>query len=108
MKKLITILIIISLLTGCSTAGGFYKKDDVEHGEFSVGNTVLGVVGAVGVVLGVKKLSEDGGGNSYSSTGYAWDYQPGNNQWVCRNKSNGQYANKVNCNGLPYVDNWTN
>lgn len=95
------------MLSACSTAGGIYKKDDAEHGEFSAGRTILGVIGAVGIVLGAKELSKSGGGgNSYADTGYAWDYQPGNRQWACRNKANGQYANKEKCNGLPYVDNW--
>jgi hypothetical protein len=112
MKKLTSSILILSLLAGCSTAGGIYKNGDHEHGEFSAGNTILGIVGVVGVVLGVKALSDSeeerggGGGYSYFDTGYAWDYQPGNNQWVCRDKSNGQYAYKSNCKGLSLIDNW--
>jgi hypothetical protein len=105
--RAIALALIISILSACSTNGGMYKKGDAENGEFSPGKTILGVVGAVAVVLGVKELSKNGGGgNSYANTGYAWDYQPGNGQWVCRNKANGQYAFKENCNGVPYVDNW--
>ncbi len=104
--KAIAIALIISILSACSTKGGMYKKDDPQHGEFSAGNTILGIVGAAAAVLGVKELSKNGGGNSYANSGYAWDYQPGNGQWVCRNKANGQYSYLENCNGLPYVDNW--
>ena len=72
--RAIAIALIISILSACSTNGGIYKKDDPQHGEFSAGNTILGVVGAVAVVLGVKELSKNGGGgNSYANTGYAWD-----------------------------------
>lgn len=39
-------------------------------------------------------------------TDYAWDYEPGNGQWVCRNKSNGQYVSIGNCSGIPKVDYW--
>jgi hypothetical protein len=107
MNRAISLILIICFLTACSTTGGMYKKDDAENGEFSPGRTLLGVIGAVGLVLGAKELSKNGGGgSSYADTGYAWDYQPGNGQWACRNKANGQYAHREKCNGLPYVDNW--
>lgn len=94
----------MSFLVGCSTSGGIYKPDDPTNGEFSVGRTLLGVVGVIGVVAAAR--NSGGGGGSYAESGYAWDYQPGNGQWVCRDKANGQYANRDNCNGLPIVDNW--
>ena len=107
MMRAIAIWLIISILSACSTAGGMYKKDDAENGDFSAGRTILGVIGVVGIVLEARELGKSGGGgSSYADTGYAWDYQPGNGQWVCRNKANGQYSLKEKCNGLPYVDNW--
>ena len=45
----------------------------------------------VGVLAAV--AAEKGGGNSYPNSSYAWDYQPGNRQWCCRDSANGQYAN---------------
>jgi hypothetical protein len=101
MKKLALLLIIFSLLTGCSTSGGIYSKDDATHGEFSAGRTLLSIIAVAGAVALAK---EKGGG--YAAPGYAWDYQPGNGQWVCRDGANGQYANNDNCAGLPMVDNW--
>ena len=103
MKKFALLLIIFSLLIGCSTSGGIYSKDDATHGEFSPGRTFLGILAVAGAVA-VAKESQGGGG--YVASGYAWDYQPGNGQWVCRDKANGQYALKENCAGLPFVDNW--
>ena len=36
----------------------------------------------------------------------SWDYQPGNDQWVCRQHATGQYTEIDNCSGKPMVDNW--
>lgn len=102
MKKLIAISLVAALLAGCSTAGGIYKRGDAENGEFSLGKTLLSVIAVAGAVAVVRK----GGGGSYAESGYAWDYQPGNGQWVCRDKSNGRYAYKENCAGAPVVDHW--
>lgn len=106
MKKLISIILIISFLAGCSTTGGWYSKDDPSNNEFSIVNSALGVVGAAAAVVGIAAAANGGGGNSFAQSGYAWDYQPGNAQWVCRNKANGQYAYSSNCRGMPYIDNW--
>lgn len=103
MKKTVVSLVIAALLAGCSTAGGIYKAGDPQNGEFSPGRTILGVLAVVGAVAVAR--GGGGGGGSYDQ-GYAWDYQPGNGQWVCRNKSNGQYAYAYNCDGVPKVDYW--
>lgn len=110
-KKIIIWATLISFLSGCSTAGGWYKKDDPKHGQFSAVNSVFAVVGVAVIVAGAAAASKNSGGgggsNSYTSDyGYAWDYQPGNNQWVCRDKSNGQYAYKENCANEPFIDHW--
>ncbi|MDG1454005.1 MAG: hypothetical protein P8Q17_06190 [Methylophilaceae bacterium] len=106
LAKYIVNIIIISMIFGCSTTGGIYKKGDSENGEFSIGKTVLGVVGVVGAVLAIGAAANGAGGNSYAAQTYARDYQPGNGQWVCRNAANGQYAYEYQCNGQPYVDGW--
>lgn len=106
MKKLISIFLILTTLASCSTNGGWYSKSDANNSEFSLVNTTLGVGAAALAVIGISAASKGGGGNSYAQSGYAWDYQPGNGQWVCRNRANGQYAYASNCNGMPYVDNW--
>ncbi len=107
MRKLLSIVLMSSLISGCPTQGGWYKKGDPVHGEFSTVNSIGAVLGAAVIVGGAAAASKGGGGSSsYSDTGYAWDYQPGNNQWVCRNRANGQYAYKENCAGQPFVDNW--
>lgn len=101
MRRLTCALAILALLAGCSTAGGIYKSGDSENGEFSVGRTVLTVLGVLAV--GAAARNGGGGGGAY---GYAWDYQPMNRQWVCRSRANGEYADQQNCAGLPMVDNW--
>ncbi len=100
MRKVIINFLLITFLCGCSTAGGIYKKDDPENGEFSVVRSTLGLAAVVGVIVAIGK---SGGG---FQSQFAWDYQPGNNQWVCRNRYNGQYVELYNCNGQPFADNW--
>jgi hypothetical protein len=97
------LLLLVSVLVGCSTSGGMYKEGDAEHGEFSAGRTALTILGIIGAAAVAKNA---GGGGGYADEGYAWDYQPGNRQWVCRNKTNGQYAYTYNCDGVPQVDYW--
>ena len=80
-----------------------YKSGDSKNGEFSVGRTAVTVLGILGAAAAVRNGGGGGGSQDY---GYAWDYQPGNGQWVCRDKSNGQYANKSKCAGVPMVDYW--
>lgn len=100
-KFICTVLIALNIF-GCSTNGGIYKSGDAKDGEFSAGRTALTVLG----VIGAAAIAKGGGGGGYQDQGYAWDYQPGNGQWVCRNKANGQYAHVSNCASLPKVDNW--
>jgi hypothetical protein len=105
MKNTLVIVLILSTLFGCSTQGGWYNKDDSVHNEFSIVNSALSIVGVAAAVVTASSLA-GGGGNSFTNSGYAWDYQPGSGQWVCRNKANGQYAYSSNCNGQPHIDNW--
>ena len=100
MKFLCCLLLCIQL-AGCSTSGGIYQKDDPTHGEFSPGRTALSILGVAAAVAAAK-----GGGGGYQAQGYAWDYLPGNGQWACRNRANGEFANLEYCDGLPMVDNW--
>ena len=89
-------LIIILFISSCSTKQGFYDSDDPDHDEFSVVNTVLSVGAAAAIIIGGKEVV-DSMGNSYSGDSYAWDWQPGNQTWVCRNRNNGQYASHDKC-----------
>jgi len=50
MKFIIPIILILNILTGCSTAGGIYKKNDLKNGEFSFARTALSVLSIVAVV----------------------------------------------------------
>ena len=106
MKKLICLLLITFQAAGCSTSGGMYKSGDSTHGELSVGRTAVTVLGVLGAAAAIRKGGGGGGGGQ--EYGYAWDYQPGNRQWVCRDKSNGQYARKENCAGMAAVDHCPN
>lgn len=101
-RLIICLLVSVSLLGGCSTTGGMYKKDDPQNGEFSIVNTIVTTAAVVGAIL-LLANSDGGGGGGVT---YARDYQPGNNQWVCRNKANGEYADAAHCEGLPFVDAW--
>jgi len=105
MKKLVCLLLIAFQAAGCSTSGGMYKSGDSTHGELSVGRTAVTVLGVLGAAAAIRKGGGGGGGGQ--EQGYAWDYQR-NGQWVCRDKSNGQYARKENCAGSPVVDHWPN
>ena len=106
-KKLVNILLLIVMVSSCSTNRGFYNSSDPEHDEFSIVNSVLSIGVAAAVVIGV---ANGVGGNNYSNSygynSYAWDYQPGNDSWVCRNRSNGQYSLYSNCAGLVRIDSW--
>ena len=64
----------------------------------------MSVGAAAAVVMGAHELA-DSKNNFAGGDSYAWDYQPGNHSWVCRNKRNGQYSNYSNCSG-PKIDNW--
>ena len=101
----------LSFIDSISSRRLFYKRWNVQvrnstHGELSVGRTAVTVLGVLGAAAAIRKGGGGGGGGQ--EYGYAWDYQPGNRQWVCRDKSNGQYARKENCAGSPVVDHWPN
>ena len=98
-------VLLVCLIAGCSTSGGIYKKGDGVDGEFSPGKTVLSVVGVIAGVAAAAAMAK-GGGGGYGAQGYAWDYQPGNGQWACRNKSNGEYAYEYQCAGMVKADYW--
>jgi hypothetical protein len=104
-RKLVLLFLVGSMFAGCSTTGGIYSKNDAQNSEFSAGRTALTILG----ILGAAAVARRGGGGGYNGLaeeGYAWDYQPGNGQWVCRSKANGQYAYAYNCAGVPKVDYW--
>lgn len=103
MTKTIAIFLTASILIGCSSTGGIYKEGDSANGEFSAGRTFLTALTVLGAAAAIKK---GGGGGGGQESGFAWDYQPGNAQWVCRDKSNGQYSRLENCATLPKVDYW--
>ena len=89
-------LITIFFISSCSTTQGWYDSDDPANNEFSIVNTVLSVGAAAAIVIGGKEVA-DSLSNSYTGNSYAWDYQPGNQTWVCRNRNNGQYSSQDKC-----------
>lgn len=98
-----TVFLILSLLSGCSTAGGMYKSGDSQHGEFSVVRSIFAVFGVVAVVAAA---SQGGGASNDNWSQNKWDYLPGSNQWACRNTYSGQFVDSDNCSGQLMVDNW--
>jgi hypothetical protein len=87
-------------LTSCSTSGGIYDPKNSKD-EFSLKRTIALAIGVAAVVAASKN---GGGGGGYVTPDYAWDYQPKNDQWVCRDKTNGQYAKLEKCNSKPKTD----
>lgn len=57
MKKLVSIVILMIVLSACSTSGGIYKKGSTKNGEFSAEKTVLTVIGVIGSALLMKNNS---------------------------------------------------
>jgi hypothetical protein len=104
MKKIICYFILSFAIVGCSTTGGLYSKDDPANNEFSVGNTILGILGAVATVgLAASGGGSGGGyGNSYTPVDYDWAWDQFYNQygqltWACRGKQTGQFAYNSSC-----------
>lgn len=100
MKKMMSSLLVCTMLSACSTTGGMYDKNDPTNSEFSPLRSLF--VGAA--VLGLAYGASRGGGGGYENP--KWDYQRANYQWVCRNASNGQYLALEKCANQPKVDNW--
>ena len=103
MKKIISGLTAVAILAACSTTGGMYDKNDPNNNEFSPLRTLFVGVAVAGAVYGG---SRSGGGGTYENP--KWDYQQANNQWVCRNASNGQYLALEKCANQSKIDNWPN
>jgi hypothetical protein len=97
------------VITGCSTTGGVYDANDQNNNEFSVGNTLLTILG----VAATAALAASGGGytgNSYyAPTDYDWAWDQYYNQygqlvWSCRGKQTGQFAEFDRCQYKPAND----
>jgi hypothetical protein len=104
MKNAICAVLACAVLAGCSTSGGMYRDGERDNGRFSPGRTFLTILGVAAGVAAVRKSG--GGGGGFAEQGYAWDWQPGNGHWVCRNKANGEYAPEYQCAGVPKLDYW--
>ena len=106
MKKKYIFLSIIFMLSSCTDKGEIYNSSKHTKKDFSLGNTILMGVGAVGAAMLVDDcydtncLGGYGGGSSsrsYTDYDWDWDYQPANGKWVCRGIQSGQYAELDNC-----------
>ncbi len=71
MKNIAIILSLTIVLTACSTAGGLYKSDDPEHGEFSTNKTIMGILGIIGGAIIIK--NSNNGAEDYNEI-YWYDY----------------------------------
>jgi len=69
MKKLTLLVILITVLTACSTAGGLYKEGDATHGEKKKKKTILTVIGAIGTAL-IMSNNAGGDGTYYDPNQY--------------------------------------
>ena len=99
-------------LTGCSTTGGIYNSSDSANSEFSVGRTLLGVLGAAAAVAAAREVGKAGGGGYSPATttvdyDWAWDQfrnEYGQLVWACRGKQTGQFALNERCQFKPAND----
>ena len=116
MKKIYSLLIIVFLFSACTDKGEIYNSKKHTKNDFSLGNTILMGVGAVGAAMLVDDCYDTnclggygGGSNSRSYTDYDWDwdYLPGSAQYRCRGIQTGQFAPNENCaNDIMDDDRW--
>jgi len=106
MKKIIaTSLMIFSIMSSCTENGDIYDPKKHKKSEFSAEKTIGLIVGTAIVAVAVSEASagdadafaEGFANSSQTDTDHDWDYQPGNNTWVCRGVQTGQYADLDNC-----------
>jgi hypothetical protein len=105
MKSFILTLLTCVVLAGCSTTGGIYDSKDEKNNQFSVGNTlltILGVAAAAAIAAGGGSGGGGTGGNSFAPTDYDWAWDQYYNQyrqlvWSCRGKQTGQFAELSKC-----------
>ena len=95
-------------LIGCSTTGGIYSANDSENSEFSVGRTVLGILG-IAAAIGTAKRAGGGGGGGSGGVDYDWAWDQFRNEygqfvWACRGKQTGEFADQVRCQFKPMND----
>jgi hypothetical protein len=104
MKKFPLLLAACIVFSGCSTTGGVYNSNDEKNKEFSVGNTLLTILG----VAATAALAASGGGGGYGGnsyyeqTDYDWAWDQYYNQyrqlvWSCRGMQTGQFAYLSKC-----------
>ena len=101
MIKILLILLSIFSLISCTHKGDIYDSSKHSKKDFSIGNTILMGVGAVGAAMLVDQCYDTnclGGGSSNSSDyDWDWDWLPGSSQWRCRGIQTGQFAPDSYC-----------
>lgn len=98
-KKIFIIFVAGFFLAACSTTGGIYSENDADNSEFSLANTLLGVLAVAGAVA---LANSPGGGSGYAPTDYDWAWDEFYNQynqlvWSCRGMQTGQFAELDKC-----------
>ncbi len=112
MRKIFGTVLLATALSACSTTGGVYDRDDAKNDQFSVGNTLLGILAIAGAVA-IASTGGAGGGAGYSNSfgpvdyDWAWDEFYGEHYrlvWACRGKQTGQFAELEKCTYKPRID----
>ena len=103
MKKYVVPVIACLLLASCTKSGEIYDSTKHAKEDFSVENTILGVLG-VGVVVACVAMDTncaeglgEGNGGAVTDTDWDWDYLPGSGEWRCRGIQTGKFAPDENC-----------
>lgn len=95
-------------LQACTHSGEVYDSRKHKKEDISQEKTAAAVLGTAAVIaLAIASANSGGGGGYYTPShdySFAWDYQRGNGQWVCRGRQTGRYHFPYRCNGMPVHD----
>jgi len=95
-KIIISLSLIFILISACTEDGDIYDSKKHKKSEFSAEKTIGLIIGAA--IVGAAASEYSGGGSSgIIDYDHDWDYQAGDNSWVCRGVQTGQYAELSNC-----------
>lgn len=86
-----------------------YSADDSANSEFSIGRTLLTILGAAAAVAAVRAGGGAAAGAGAGASDYDWAWDEFRNQygqlvWACRGKQTGEFAVSERCRFKPVND----